>query len=345
MSQQSYLIFELNNASYGIPTIAVQDFFGLPEVTPTVETAPNVIGIINLRGNILPIVDLSRLLGQSPLPLQPTDGVIVVQWQDQRVGMIVHQVCEVQQIASDNIQTHLAYQRTSDNAVIPITLGIVTLESTLVTLINPAYVIQAIVAGKQDSSHANGNGVTTTYQKQALYSHLPLEVQHQLQSRSHSLSQKFRFQDETRLISIAVLQLEGEFFGVGLDLVHELINIHKFTLIPCCPMHIIGNMNLRGEIITLIDISHILNLPRQPSKNRQKAILVDWNHSNIGIAVDDIVDVTELDPQQILPAPIAISSSTNEYVQGVVAYQDEMISMINLPKVLMASSLVVNEDI
>lgn len=356
MSDQSYLIFELSDASYGLSTDAVQGIFSLPEVNPTVETAPGVIGIINLRGEILPVVDLHWLLGQSSPPLQLTDTMIVVQWQGQRVGIIVQQVCEVQAIATTDIQVNLPYHQTAEHSAIPLTTGIATLDSKLVSIINPNAVIQSDVLGSgasRDYAQIDSNGANllvrsnaSVYRhKTALSDHLSVEARRQLQARADHLRQKITTQDEHQRLSLAVLKLEGEYFGVGLELVHELIDIQRLTPIPCCPPHILGNMNLRGEIITLIDISHVLNLPNHSLRNRRKAIVAQWQDSNIGIAVDDIVDVTELDPAQILAVPVAHQAMNDEYLQGVTSYQDGMMSIINLSKIITADSLVVNEEI
>lgn len=353
MSQQSYLTFELSDAFFGIPTTAVQEIFLLPEVTPTAEACSGIIGVVNLRGEILPIVDLHYLLGQSSPPLQPNDHIIVVQCQDQQVGMVVQHVCEVQAIETGDIQTILPYQYFSEGVSTTLIAGIAKLESTLVTLIQPAHVVQLgrvpidrdVTLGKRSGVSAAPISHPVNHCRASLYAHLSAADQQVLQARSQNLSRKLNTHDRRRLLPLAILKLEGEYFGVGLELVHELIDIRRLTPLPCCPQHILGNMNLRGEIITLIDISHVLNLPRHASNNRQKAIVAQWERSNIGIAVDDIVEVTELDPSQILPVPAAHPVGGDEYLQGVASYQGGMMSIINLPKVITADSLVVNEEI
>lgn len=350
MNEHSYLIFELGSAHYGMATIAVQEIFLLPEIIPTLEAAFGVIGMVNVRGDILPILDLHRVLGRPSLPLQLTDWVIVVQGQGQRTGIVVQNVHNVQAIAPDTIHTPFTYQPPTQPSFSLIG-GIATLESTLITLINPASLGQ-FIAGIEPGFHpldeSNSQGIKPLPMAEynlALYDHLSLEARQQLKERSHRLSQTLTTQDDKEWVSVAVLELEGEYFGVGLELVHELIDIHKLTPIPCCPPHILGNMNLRGEIVTLIDISRTLNLPSYSKNSRRKAIVAQWNDSNIGIAVDDIVDVLNVNTAQIVPTPIAVHSIVDDYLQGVAAYHDKMMSLINLPKVLMDNSLVVDEEV
>ena len=89
MEQKSFLIFKLNQYRYGVETPAVQEIFLLPELT-LVEAAPDdIVGVLNLRGNILPVMDLSLRFGHQSTRYQITDSVIVLEWQGLRVGIIV----------------------------------------------------------------------------------------------------------------------------------------------------------------------------------------------------------------------------------------------------------------
>jgi len=338
MSEQYYLIVELNGAYYGLPAIAVQEIFLIPEVMPVAEAITDVLGVVNVRGTILPIINLPQLLGIPSRLLQPTDSIVLMQWQNTRVGIVVQQVCEVQEIAPEQIQTN--YQHNLNASARKVISSIAVLESMLVTLIEPAGLVQSLgmeVLTREASIQTNDSSSN-------LLEHLSSEVRQLLQQRSLSLSQPFNSQDVSTLIPLAVVSLNNEYFGVGLELVHELVNVHKLSPIPCCPNHILGNMNLRGEILTLIDISNILNLLTDSSNSKKKAIVTQWHNSTIGIAVDDIFDVTYIDPAQIAPIPVAIHTLNHEYLQGVVRYKEKMMSILDLKKVIMADSLVVNEE-
>lgn len=381
MSQQSYLIFELSHSRYGIPTAVVQELFFLPEITAIPETPACVVGVINLRGEILSIVDLQHRLGQKPLPYQLTDSVIVMQWQNQRVGVLVNQVCEVQTLTADQLQIYSLDEQSSDADFCPLTVGIASLDAMLVTLLNPTSLIQytsKLAFSSSSANHTtgystdygtsnstshstnpaanNGNsksqandrailGETTTNQPMAdPFDHLSSDQRQLLRVRSENLRQTTATQNSVG-IPVAVMGLEGEYFGLELGAVHEFTDICNVTPVPCCPPHVIGNMNLRGEILTLVDISQVINLPISPSKSRQKAIVVRLDELVVGIAVDEILDVVYLEPTQISTVPVATHSSSDEYLQGVAPYQNRMMSVINLLKMLTADVLVVNEEV
>jgi purine-binding chemotaxis protein CheW len=348
MNHQSYLLFELGYSCYGIPTAAVQELFFLPEVTPVPEAPAFMVGVINLRGNILPIVDLQRRLGQAASPYQLTNSIIVVQWQTQRVGLLVNQVYEVQTIADEQVQSNLVYEQWQAAGFQRFVTGVASVNTTLVTLLSPEQLVSSTLTENARFESNNGDRVAVSsppmIQPQTnLFAHLSTDAQQVLHARLQSLRAAINTQG-TIGIPVTVVRLGGEYFGLSLETVHEFTDIRKVTPVPCCPPHILGNMNLRGEIVTLVDISQVVNLAIDRSNSRRKAIIVRCDEIVVGIAVDDIMDVIHLDPAQISTTPIAVHSTTDDYLQGVASYQDKMIGIINLTKILTSNVLVVNED-
>jgi purine-binding chemotaxis protein CheW len=111
MSEKSYLTFTLNNSLYGIDTFLVEEVFFLPELTPIPEAPLDIVGVVNLRGDILPIMDLNIRLGYRSFDYQLTDSIIVLKSQNYRIGIIVNQVHEVLSIEQENITPELSYGR------------------------------------------------------------------------------------------------------------------------------------------------------------------------------------------------------------------------------------------
>src|SRR6185436_21126644 len=84
-----------------------------------------------------------------------------------------------------------------------------------------------------------------------------------LRERALGLMPAGESQDRFHLMPLAVVSLNGEYFAVDLNLVREFGTIHHVTPVPCCPPHIVGQMNLRGDILTLVDIRGALRMPMQ----------------------------------------------------------------------------------
>jgi len=114
----------------------VKEIFFVPEVTVITEAPPGILGVINLRGELLPVLDLYQQLGQLRPSFQLTDSMIVLEWQSQRLGIIVSQVDEVQAIATDQITTRL-YGQSKKILQEGITSGIATIKNSIVTIFKP----------------------------------------------------------------------------------------------------------------------------------------------------------------------------------------------------------------
>ena len=69
-------------------------------------------------------------------------------------------------------------------------------------------------------------------------------------TRAHNLMQATESLEDAERIPLSIIQLGEECFGVGLGVVREFSHLRRVTAIPCCPPHIAGNMNLRGDILT-----------------------------------------------------------------------------------------------
>lgn len=350
MTTQSYLIFKLNQSRYGIPTTAVQEIFFLPEITPIADAPREVLGVINLRGEFLPVVDLGQRLGQPRNPFQLTDSLIVVEGQGQRIGMTASQVEGVQAIASEQTSTSL-YGYTGETLQNRMIAGIATVEADIIMLLDPAQLLQSatlpVVHLNGHGPNGNHNGLSQDLpsgETSGLYDQFDDQARQILRERTIALQAPIVDQDSAGLMPLAVVSLAGEYFGFELGAVHEFTNIHKITPVPCCPPHVVGNINLRGEIITLININQVIDLPTNMTRSQPKAVVVRLDQRVAGIAVDDIFDVTYLHPSRVTLAPIAMHSARDEYLQGVAPYRDRMMSIINLSKLLASDVLVVNEE-
>lgn len=116
MQNNYYLTFTLNNLCYGVNALAVEEIFYLPEVTPIPEAPADIVGIINYRGKIVPIMDLNLRFGYQATDYQLTDSIILLTWKELRVGIITNQVHEIKKIFPSEITTELSH----DQSIIPV---------------------------------------------------------------------------------------------------------------------------------------------------------------------------------------------------------------------------------
>ena len=107
-SARQYLTFIVDTEEYGVDILRVQGIQGWDSVTPIPNTPDYVLGVINLRGSVVPVMDLRRRFGLSSVEFGPTTVVIIVRVESEDrsriVGMVVDAVSEVYRVDQDKMQ-------------------------------------------------------------------------------------------------------------------------------------------------------------------------------------------------------------------------------------------------
>ncbi|HLO50949.1 MAG TPA: chemotaxis protein CheW [Kamptonema sp.] len=361
MKTKPYLIFGQNGSLYGVEATSVQEIFFIPELTPIAESPRDIVGVINLRGEILPVMDLNLRFGYHSQEYALTDSVIVIEWQEFRVGIIVNQVREVENISTEAIKTQLSYGRANANKSHQFLAGIAQIEADIIMLLNS----ESLICYSQEKSEAfervsevqeekldaaiDGKfviGEARYFRELTAFSpHATPQEKAIFRERANNLRLQEGLEDlAINKLPLAVIALRGEYFGLNLEVVREFTDIQKFTPIPCTPDYILGNMNLRGEIVTLIDISTALNIPNAAS-SLSKAIVVQIADIVAGIVADEVLDVIYLNSSELTAVPTALHSTNDEYLRGTAPYREKMMTILDLHKMLTKGGLVVDEEI
>jgi purine-binding chemotaxis protein CheW len=344
-----YLIFNLHNTRYGIDASLVKEIFLLPELIPIAETPIDIVGVVNFRAKIIPVMHLDLRLGNLMQECKTSDSVIVLEQDGLTIGLIVNNVEEVQSFPHSIIEKIPDYGRASSSNPLFFD-GIVKAEDESIILLNVQALIHQPDAVKEIINEENLESEETITARTSFYKSFcpnatPAE---KTVFRQRASSLKKANIDEISSAGekepIAILRLCGEYFGIDLDTVREFINIRSFTPIPCCPKHIVGNINLRGEVLTLVDIRGTLNLPMTEVNSSPKAVVIHADNVVAGLPVDEVLDVMYINSASIHNVPIAVSSRSEGYIRGTITYREKILSIIDLPKLIAKGGLEVNES-
>ena len=362
MKEHSYLTFSLNNYFYGFSLVYVEEIFSLPELTPIPENPYKIVGIVNIGENIVPVMDFNFTLDYKSLNYRFTDSLIILKWQEFRLGIIVNQIYEVINISPQQISPELDYEQqfavAEQRKIIP---GVATISGNIFILSNPdnwfnyleiqdilsfKNLLEQKIISNHNADKFPGNNSELLLSQQPVCPNTTLEETTTFPKQADNLILPPESQDLNTFITFAVFTLNGNFFGIDLEMVREFTDIRQVTPIPCVKAHIIGNMNLRGEILTLIDICGLLNLPLMGIANNCKAMVVEVEGIVAGLMVEEVCDVMfSLNPREIRTVPTAIHSVNNEYLQGAVLYHEKIMSILDLPKIFFNGGLIVDEVI
>jgi len=121
---------------------------------------------------------------------------------------------------------------------------------------------------------------------------------------------------ETGAVAVLAVLAGNEAYGFPLSAVREILVPPPLTEVPRAPDHILGVVTVRGQIITLTDLPRMLNLEVEQAEPYGRVLLIDNGDELIGVAVDRVVQVYRLEPNQIEYAS-AMGAELSEYVVGV----------------------------
>jgi purine-binding chemotaxis protein CheW len=143
-----------------------------------------------------------------------------------------------------------------------------------------------------------------------------------------------------RILQLAAFRVGSEEYVIDIMRIKEIINPVKITPVPGSSDLLEGVINLRGVIIPLVDLRKRFQLPQRDTMLRPKYIIVSVFRKNVGIIVDEVLEVLRLPRSLVKPAPQLFSHRETGMFLGVCQYQDRLLMLLDLKKVL---SPVVNE--
>lgn len=150
------------------------------------------------------------------------------------------------------------------------------------------------------------------------------------QTQAHAASQVNLGGGGSRYISFS---LGPEEYAIPLLDVREVIAVPETTPVPFTPPHFLGIMNLRGQVISVIDLRSKLGI--KPVTSAENAVIIcDIGTTCLGVLVDSINSVVSPDEGQLSPKPEIESQKSTEYIHSIYRKSDRLVLIIDLKRAL-----------
>jgi len=128
--------------------------------------------------------------------------------------------------------------------------------------------------------------------------------------------------------------------GIEVLAVQEVLRYQDLTEIPLAPPEIQGLINLRGQIITAINLRSRMNLPPNKDEKNSMNVVTRINNEVVSLLVDSVGDVMEVDDESFEPVPSTVAASIRELVSGVYKLDGKQLLMaLNVVKAANLSAL------
>jgi chemotaxis signal transduction protein/CHASE3 domain sensor protein len=162
-----------------------------------------------------------------------------------------------------------------------------------------------------------------------------------LEERARALSKVTEVQTSEG-VPLVVFSLANETYGIATEHIKEVQPLRDITPVPCTPEFVIGVVNIRGSIYSVIDIRSFFGVQRTEIGDSTKVILVNGAGLEVGILADDVKGATSVLLNDIKPPLTTQAAVKEEYIQGVTK---EMLIVLNLVALLRDERIIVREEV
>lgn len=137
--------------------------------------------------------------------------------------------------------------------------------------------------------------------------------------------------------------LGKHFFGVDVLKVQEVIRYQAMTRVPLAPSVVQGLINLRGQIVTAVDLRQRLELPPRPDGQLPMNVVVRTDDGAVSLLVDEIGDVLDADEQQFEGAPETVNGLARSLIQGVYKLKNRLLLILDTDRAIAVPEGTVSE--
>ena len=137
-----------------------------------------------------------------------------------------------------------------------------------------------------------------------------------------------------QVFQLVTFRLKDETYGINVMQVQEVLRVTEIAPVPGAPGYVLGIINLRGNVVTVIDTRTRFGLPSTELEDASRIVIIESEQQVVGILVDSVAEVVELRQSEIDAAPSIGNEESSRYIQGVASRDDDLLIVVDLNKLL-----------
>jgi len=291
-SARQFVIFHVQGGAFAVALTEVKEIIRMPDLVRVPMSPPALEGIANLRGRVLPVVNLRQTFGFPPA-LQDDATRVVVLDQGRAVGLVVDRMANVVTVENDRIEAADTIRSAID---VDLLTGMIKGQDgkSLVMILDTARLIEReFLAIAKASGQAAGDGAEN-----------PGKVVAKEESAA----------DEDQLVSFEVA---GQEYAFPIASVIEIVQLpHEITSVPNAPEHVLGVITLRNRLLPLVSLRNMFGLPPLAATDASKVVILSLGQAKgghdggdvAGVVMDSVREVLRVDRELMTPVPSLLSS-------------------------------------
>lgn len=139
---------------------------------------------------------------------------------------------------------------------------------------------------------------------------------------------------DDQVLQWVTFRLDAETYGINVMQVQEVLRYSEIAPVPGAPSYVLGIINLRGNVVTVIDTRHRFGLADGEVTDNTRVVIIETDNHVIGIMVDSVAEVVYLKQSEIETAPNVGNDENARFIQGVCHKNHELLILIDLNKLL-----------
>lgn len=128
--------------------------------------------------------------------------------------------------------------------------------------------------------------------------------------------------------------LDEETYGIDVMKVQEVLRMTEIAPVPGAPDYVLGIINLRGSVVTVIDCRKRFGLSPRDTDESTRIVIIESDEQVVGILVDSVAEVVEIRQTQVESAPNVGNEESARYIQGVHSHEGNLVILVDLDKLL-----------
>lgn len=142
-------------------------------------------------------------------------------------------------------------------------------------------------------------------------------------------------------VTYVTVEVAGQLFGIAIGRVREVFALERLTHVPLAATEVVGVLNLRGRIVTAIDIRLRLGLPSRPFDETTMAVGLDYKNEAFALIVDGVGDVLSLAQADLTPPPATLDARWLNIVAGVHRLDGRLMLVLDVDRALETAALAI----
>ncbi|MCW2634783.1 MAG: cheW [Blastococcus sp.] len=135
---------------------------------------------------------------------------------------------------------------------------------------------------------------------------------------------------------LATFRLDGDLYGIEVEHVQEVLRSQQLTRVPLAPTAVAGLINLRGQVVTAIELRERLGRPARPAGTDAVVIVVRLHGEAVSLLVDSIADVVDVDVADFEAPPDTLEGQARDLIRGAFKLDGQLLLALDVQKAVSA---------